>query len=93
MSTESTFANSTARTSGCNGKAIASLVAGVVSLIFCWGGWLFVATTVVAIVTGVKGGQAAIAGKGQRGVATAGLVLGILAAVFEFVILFSIGRP
>jgi len=59
-----------------NGQAVASLVTGIVSLVFCWGGWLFVATSAIAVVTGIRGGRAAKTGKGQLGVATAGLVIG-----------------
>ncbi len=85
--------NLTTQTIGTNGWAIAALVTGILSVVFCWGGWLFVATAGTAIATGVKGGRIAANGKGQRGVATAGLVLGMIAAVLEFVILCSIGRP
>jgi len=93
MSTDSIPTNSVSRTAGTNGMAVAALVTGIVSVIFCWGGWLFVGTAAAAVFTGVRGGRAAVDGKGQRGVATAGLVLGIIAAVLEFVILCSIGRP
>jgi hypothetical protein len=96
MNTDSIPTNAisgTDRNSGTNGMAVAALVAGIVSVIFCWGGWLFVATAATAIFTGVRGGRAALTDKGQRGVATAGLVLGIIAVILEFVILCSIGRP
>jgi len=78
---------------GTNGFAVTALVTGILSLLFFWGGWLFVATAGVGIATGIKGARVAATGKGQRGLATAGLVLGILAAVLEFVMLCSIGRP
>ena len=41
----------------------------------------------------VRGGRAAKAGRGQLGIATAGLVVGILAAVLQFLCLVSLGRP
>jgi hypothetical protein len=77
----------TLETSGTNGFAVASIVTGILSVIFCWAGWLFVVTAVAAILTGVQGARAAVRGKGQRGLATAGLVLGIIAVVFEFLFL------
>ena len=92
MDIEST-ANSHSTGSGTNSFAVAALVTGIVSLVFCWGGWLFVAAGVAAVAAGVKGGRVAVNGTGQRGLATAGLVLGAIALVFEFVLLCSIGRP
>jgi hypothetical protein len=93
MSIESAQPVAVTRTTGTNGFAVAACVTGIISLLFFWGGWLFAATAAAAIFTGVKGGQAATSGKGQRGLATAGLVLGILAAVLEVIMLASVGRP
>lgn len=81
------------RAAGTNGMAITALVVGIVSTIFFWGGWLFVVSTGAAVVTGVLGNRAAAAGKGQRGMATAGLVLGVVAGVLELCLLCSVGRP
>jgi hypothetical protein len=78
---------------GVNGLAVTSLVIGIFSVLFCWGGWLFVATAATAIATGVYGARAARAGKGQLGLATSGLVLGIVAVVLEVLLLISLGRP
>ena len=78
---------------GVNGAAVASLVLGILSALFFWGGWLFVITAAVAVVTGVVGGRAARSGRGQLGLATAGLVLGIIAAALELILLASIGAP
>lgn len=78
--------------SGVNGLAVAAFITGIVSLLFCWGGWLFVVSAAAAVFTGVKGSRVAQV-KGQNGLAIAGLVLGLLAAIFEFVILCSIGHP
>jgi hypothetical protein len=92
MSTESA-PPTVVRANGTNGLAVASLVTGILSLVFFWGGWLFVAMAAAAIFTGIKGAQAAVAGKGQRGLATAGLVLGVIAAILEFIFLASVGTP
>jgi len=93
MNTESTENTAVARATGSNGFAVTALVTGILSLVFFWGGWLFLGAAALAIFAGVKGGRVALLGKGQRGLATAGLVLGILAAFLEFVMLCSIGRP
>lgn len=78
---------------GMNAKAVAGLVLGILSLVFFWGGWLFVAGAAGAVIAGVAGSRAAREGRGQLGVATAGLVLGCIALVLELVCLASIGRP
>ncbi len=93
MNSETSENTTIVQATGTNGFAVTALVTGILSLVFFWGGWLFVATAALAIFAGVKGGQVAVAGKGQSGLASAGLVLGILAAVLEFVVLCSIGRP
>jgi hypothetical protein len=93
MNSESSENTAVIQATGTNGFAVTALVTGILSLVFFWGGWLFVATAALAIFAGVKGGRVAVAGRGQRGLATAGLVLGILSAVLEFVVLCSIGRP
>lgn len=89
MTTDS-VSTTNATTTGTNGLAVTALVTGILSLVFCWGGWLFVATAAAAIFTGVKANRG---GKGSRGAATAGIVLGIVAVCFEFIFLCSIGRP
>ncbi len=78
---------------GMNAKAVTALVVGILSLVFFWGGWLFVAGAAGAVVAGVSGSRAARGGRGQLGVATAGLVLGSIALVLELICLASIGRP
>jgi tetrahydromethanopterin S-methyltransferase subunit F len=88
MTVESVSTNT--QSTGTNGLAVASLVTGLLSVVFCWGGWVFVATAAVAVFTGIRGNRSV---KSQHGVATAGVVLGVIAAVLEFVILCSIGRP
>jgi hypothetical protein len=93
MNNKSSENTAAMQVTGTNGFAVAALVTGILSLVFFWGGWLFAATSALAIFAGVRGGRVAVLGKGQRGLATAGLVLGILAAVLEFVMLCSVGRP
>jgi len=93
MNNEMIETSATVRVPGTNGFAVTALVTGVVSLVFFWGGWLFVAIAALAVFAGVKGGRVALLGKGQRGIATAGLVLGILAATLQLVMLCSIGHP
>lgn len=78
---------------GMNGRAVTALVVGILSLVFFWGGWLFVAGAVGAVIAGVAGGRVARQGRGQLGVATAGLVLGSVALVLEVICLAAIGRP
>jgi hypothetical protein len=78
---------------GMNAKAVTALVVGILSLVFFWGGWLFVAGAAGAVGAGVAGSRAAREGRGQLGIATAGLVLGSIALVLQFICLASIGRP
>lgn len=69
--------------------ATASLVLGIVSLIFCFVsfsvilGWLSIVALVMGIVGIVLAGIAKSKGKG--GTATAGLVLSILSTIFSFI--------
>jgi len=79
--------------SDANGLAVASFVTGLLALILFWGGWLFVAAAGAAIVMGMQGMKKARQGFGLGGLATAGFTLGILAAVFEIILLFSVGIP
>lgn len=80
----------TTQSTGTNGLAVTALVTGIFSVLFCWGGWLFAGTAAVAIVAGITGNRSP---KAQHGLATAGLVLGVVAAVLEFLILCSVGHP
>ena len=93
MSTEFAQSQQVPATARMNGQAVVALVTGILSLVFFWGGWLFVAMSCAAVVTGVRGGRAARTGRGQQGIATAGLIIGILAAVLQFFFLVSTGRP
>lgn len=73
--------------------AIASLVLGIVSLVFaCVSfsvilGWLSIVALVMGIVGIVLAGVAK--SKGKSGSATAGLVLSILSTIFSFLFMFS----
>jgi len=66
-----------ASTSG-NGMAIASLVLGITSIVFCWLGALTLAQVVLAIVFGCIGISRANNGAPDKGQAVAGLVLGLV---------------
>lgn len=64
-----------------SGKAIAALVCGILNIVGCSG---IIVMTVLAIVFGVQGRNEVDASNGYvtgRGMATAGLVLGIIGAV------------
>jgi hypothetical protein len=70
--------------------AVASLVLGIVALLFCWIPFAGLAAAIVAVVLGAIGineankDPARVAGKGM---AIAGLVLGIIAGVFGLLLL------
>lgn len=66
-----------------NGFAIAALVIGIISLLF---NPLFIGS-ILAIVFGVIGRKRAT----QRGMATAGIVLGVVSAVILIVFIFAMG--
>lgn len=71
---------------GAKGKSIAALVLGIVAAVFCWFGWFSIIALVmaiVAIVLGVQGRNACPVGYQGRGLATAGLVLGIIGTVLS----------
>jgi hypothetical protein len=68
-------------TQSTSGKAIAALVCGILNIVGCSG---IIVMTVLAIVFGVQGQKEVDASNGRltgRGMATAGLVLGIIGAV------------
>lgn len=69
--------------------AVAGLVLGIVSLVLCWFGWLSVISlpvAIVALILSVVGGK-----KKKSGVATAGLVIGIIAVVLNAILFFTCG--
>lgn len=59
-----------------NGMAVAGLVLGIVSIVFCWVPFLGVILGVVGLILSVMGRKQCL--PGQTGMATAGLVLAII---------------
>ena len=79
--------NGTAPRGGPNGMAIASLVCGIIGLFFL--GFIF--GPIALILGGVALSQAS-QGRGRRGLAWAGLILGVIDVVLLIVVLVS-ARP
>lgn len=78
------------------GKSIAGFVLGIVGIVFgILNGWLSVIglpIAIVGLILSVQGGKAAKAETGEAGgLATAGLVLGIIAVVFTGIAFFTCG--
>lgn len=77
------------------GKAVAGLVLGIVAIVLGFlGGWLSVISLPAAIVglcLSVSGGKGLKAAGQPAGVATAGLVLGIIAVVLTAIFFFTCG--
>lgn len=65
-------------TSPRNGMAVASLILGITCIIFSWWGLLTLAQAVLAIAFGAKGITRARSGSGGNGMATVGLMLGVV---------------
>lgn len=64
-----------------NNMAVASLVLGIMSIVFSWWGLVTLAMGVLAIVFGVKGMDRANFGLPGKGMATAGLICGCVGLV------------
>ena len=76
------------------GKAIAGLVLSIVALVIGWWGILaFVGLplAIVGLVLSVSGGKQLKEAGQPSGIATAGLVLGIIAVVFTGIAFFTCG--
>ena len=75
------------------GKAVAGLVLGIVALCLAWGVTSFAALpcAIVGLVLSVSGGKALKAAGQPSGIATAGLVLGIIAVVLTAIFFFTCG--
>jgi hypothetical protein len=73
-----------------NGAAVASLPLGILALIFFWAQALAVVLAVLGIVFGALGRQRARSGGGSQGVATAGLVISIVALVLAIIIILAV---
>lgn len=78
------------------GKSIAGLVLGIVGIVCgLLSGWFSIIglpVAIVGLVLSIQGGKAAKAETGKAGgIATAGLVLGIIAVVFTGIAFFTCG--
>lgn len=69
-----------------NGLAVAGMVLGITSIIFCWWGVFSLAQVVLAIVFSSIGIQHANRGAAHRGMAVAGLTCGIIGGMLYVVI-------
>jgi hypothetical protein len=75
-----------------NGMAVASLVLGITSIVFCWWGLFTVAQVALAIVFGCMGLSRANQGAGQAPMAIAGIICACAGLMFYFIIgVFSLG--
>lgn len=77
-----------------HGKAIAGLVLGIVAVALCWLPIIGIPLWVLALIFSILGRSDARKGAGGRGLATAGLILAIVAAVANIVltiVIFTIG--
>ena len=75
-----------------NGQAVAALVLGITSIVFCWWGLFALAQVVLAVVFGCMGMSKASRGASGHGLAVAGLVCGCVGAVaYVLVGLFTLG--
>ena len=77
------------------GQAVAGLVLGIAGLVFSFlGTWFSVLAlpmSIVGLVLAVMGGKKLKAVGAPAGIATAGLVLGIIAVVFSAIFFFTCG--
>ena len=77
------------------GLSIAGLVLGIVALVITWFGTFFsiaaLPLAIAGLVLSVVGGKKAKAAGTKSGVATAGLVIGIIAVVLSSIFFFTCG--
>lgn len=77
------------------GKAIAGFVLSIVGLAITWfGGWFSIIAlpvSIVGLVLSVVGGKALKASAQPHGIATAGMVIGIIATVLSAIFFFTCG--
>jgi hypothetical protein len=79
-----------------SGKAIASLILGILSLGLCCVWWLSIPLGVVAVILGVMAkGEADQGRAGGRGLALAGLILGAIGAALALILFIAamVGGP
>lgn len=71
------------------GKAIASMVLGIVSLVFFWAGMFSLAALVCGVIAVILGAQARKGaqnmGMKPNGMATAGLIMGLIGAIVSLI--------
>ena len=65
---------------------VASLVLGILSIIFAWVPFLAIVPSIIGIGLGVAGKENLLAEERPAGVATAGIVLSIIALVISLII-------
>ena len=77
------------------GKAIAGLVLGIVAIVLGFLSGIFsliaLPAAIVGLVLSVSGGKALKAANMPKGIATAGLVIGIIAVVYTAIAFFTCG--
>ena len=77
------------------GKAIAGLVLGIVAIVLGFLSGIFsliaLPVAIVGLVLSVSGGKALKAANMPKGIATAGLVIGIIAVVYTAIAFFTCG--
>ncbi len=91
IQTNTTVNNANTYTNSSNteskGFSIASMVLGIISLVFCCVWWITFPCAILAIIFSVIGKK-----KGGKGMATTGLVLGIIAiAVYILLVILGLG--
>jgi len=69
-----------------NGVAVASLVLGITGIVFSWWGLFTLVQVVLAVVFGAVGISKASHGASNKGLASAGLLLGLVGLGLYFVI-------
>jgi hypothetical protein len=73
-----------------NGLATASLVLGILSVVFFWLGFFGIIMAILAVVFGAVGLSRAGGGAPNRGLAVAGLVLGIVSILLFVVVVLAL---
>ena len=74
-----------------NGKAVASMVLGIISLVFAWFGYfaiLAIAMSIVGIILGIGARKDVVQGQ-STGMATAGVVCSIIALALSTIVFIS----
>lgn len=73
------------------GKAVASLVLGIIALVLCWWGWVGIVSiilSIIGIILGVGARKELLPDQG-KGMATGGLVCSIIALVLSSIVFVS----